>query len=261
MRSPLELREIVGLVRQARSPAAPARPVEVSGLLARELVSALAAGGRPGHVRIGTGEGATVLVRVLGGAPTAEDVAVLRRATRALVPIVAVQTAAFGGRVPYVPADCLVEVPPGRGFPIDEIAAAIARAAAGDAVDLAAALPVLTAPVRRGVVRRTAALAAVVAGTPVGGDAHLPVIATAQTRMLEALRRTGGLDVAGGDPQAVARVVGPEIVLPLGVGLAARTLVRRAPRSGALLRAGVAAGATLALGELAVRLADRLGRS
>ena len=68
------------------------------------------------------------------------DEARLRAANRANVPIVAVTDAPT---VPYVLADDLVRIPPGQGFPVDLIAAAVARRLDDDAVSLAARLPVL----------------------------------------------------------------------------------------------------------------------
>lgn len=258
MAAPFALRELVGLAREARRPAATGRPLHVSGPGAPVLVAALAAGGRPGLVQQGAGEGASVLVRLLAGAPTAADREALRRATRARVPVVAVQTQAWDGRLPYVPAGDVVDAVGASPLPVERIARAIAAAAGDDAVDLAAGLPVLAEPVRAVCIARAAATAAVVAGTPVGGDVHLPVIATAQTRMLGSLRRTRGRDLAGAEPQAVAVAVGPEIGLPVAVGTLARGAVRRLPRRGAAVRAAVAAGVTVGLGILASRFGDRL---
>lgn len=255
---PLDVRSVVGLAREARRPLASDRPIHVSGPRAPELVALLSAGGRPGLVREGAGDGASVFVRMLDGQPTGEDVAVLRRATRSLVPAVAVQTAAWEGTVPYVPATDIVEAPAGASLPVERIARAIAAAAGDDAVALAAGLPLLAGPVRAVCIARAAATAAVVAGTPVGGDAHLPVIATAQTRMLGVLRRTRGVDLSAAETPQLAATVGPEVALPLVSGLAARTLVRRFPRGGAPLRAAVAAGVTVGLGVFATRLAGRL---
>lgn len=256
---PLDVRELVGLVREARRATPADRPVHVSGPGSRALVAALAEGGRSGLVREGTGDGAAVLVRVLAGPPTEEDVSVLRGATRELVPAVVVQTAGWKGPVPYVGASDVVDAP--AGLPVEQIARAIAAAAGDDGVALAAGLPVLASPVRAACIARAAGTAALVAATPVGGDAHLPVLALAQTRMLGALRRTQGIDLAGADGPALARAVGPEIVLPLGAGLVARELVRRLPRGGAPLRAVVAAGVTLGLGVLATRLSAPARRS
>ncbi|MBM3676595.1 MAG: hypothetical protein FJW96_01730 [Actinobacteria bacterium] len=252
MALPLEPRQLVGLVREARRPTPSARPVHVSGVLARELRSALVREGGGAVVREGTGDGASVLVRVLGGAPGDEDVRVLRQATRRLVPAVAVQTAPWSGDVPYVPATEVVPVPPGQGFPVEEIAAAIARVVdEEEGAALASVLPALAEAVRREQVRRATLQAAFSAGT--SGAVQLPVLANRQTRLLGSLRRTAGVRADDASPQELARTIGPELALPLVAGLAARGLVRRLPRRGRLVRATVAAGVTLALGELASR--------
>ena len=67
-----------------------------------------------------TSTGAAALIWV--GA--ADEDAAARCRSRAKIPIVAVTDAET---VPYVLADDLVRVPPGQGFPVDEIAAAVAR--------------------------------------------------------------------------------------------------------------------------------------
>ncbi len=51
--------------------------------------------------------------------------------------------------MPYVLADDLVRIEPGHGFPVDEIAAAVARRLGDDGTALAARLPVLRGAVRR----------------------------------------------------------------------------------------------------------------
>ena len=56
------------------------------------------------------------------------------------MPILAVTDAEF---VPYVLATDLVRVPPGAGFPVEEIATAVARLLGEDSTSLAARLPVL----------------------------------------------------------------------------------------------------------------------
>ena len=99
----------------------------MSGALAAQLEKELARGAAPGAVRSGGRiEDAAVLVRVLAGAPTEEDERELREAKRAKVPVVAVQTGTEAFDVPYVLATDVVMCKPGAGFPVEEIAAAIA---------------------------------------------------------------------------------------------------------------------------------------
>ena len=97
------------------------RPLVVAG--ARELVPLLARELRAG------GDAAAVREDALerrGGARLGRSArrGALRAASRAGVPIVAVTEARA---VPYVLETDLVRVPPGQGFPVEEIAAALAR--------------------------------------------------------------------------------------------------------------------------------------
>ena len=99
-----------------------------SGALASQLAKELARGGDAGRGprRRAESTDAAVLVRVLGGAPTEEDERELRAAKRAGVPVVAVQTGTEGFDLPYVLATDVVTCRPGAGFPVEEIAAALA---------------------------------------------------------------------------------------------------------------------------------------
>src|SRR5437588_11719095 len=112
---------LMGLLKEARVGSGDRRPLAVAG--ARELVPILARqlreGGDASAVVEGAVEDAAVLVWV--GAP---DEGALRAADRAGVPIIAVTE---DRDVPYVLATDIVRVPPGQGFPLDEIAAAVAR--------------------------------------------------------------------------------------------------------------------------------------
>src|SRR5580765_1212446 len=125
-----------------------ARPVPRTGAIvvdgAQALVPVLArelsAGGNAAAVREGLPSNklvqGTVAVLVWVGEP---DEAALREAALAHVPIVAVTDAE---RVPYVLATDVVRVPPGEGFPLDAIAAALARRLGDGGPTFAAELPV-----------------------------------------------------------------------------------------------------------------------
>ena len=68
-----ERRRLTEEVLELRAAAEDTRPLQVSGALASQLEKELARGAAPGAVRSdGRIEDAAVLVRVLGGAPTAE---------------------------------------------------------------------------------------------------------------------------------------------------------------------------------------------
>ena len=193
-------RDVVALARHQRRAHDLRGPLLVTGMLAEQLARELGAGGDPTLVRTsGEPEAAGVFVRVVAGAATAEDERLFRSATRAAVPIVAVQTAepARAARLPYVLAEDVVQVMPGSGFPVDEIADRIAAALGEDGAPLAASLPVL----RDAVVRRRATEAAVGAaalaalGAP--SSPRLPVLALAQARMLSDVAVASGVEQGG----------------------------------------------------------------
>ena len=68
------------------------------------------------------------LVYVIGDSVTEEDERVLKRAHRARVPIVVVAAGRQAPRrIPFVLATDVVRVEPGHGFPVDDVARALAR--------------------------------------------------------------------------------------------------------------------------------------
>jgi hypothetical protein len=249
-------RDVVALARHQRRAHDVSWPLLVTGMLAEQLARELGAGGDPTLVRTsGEPDAAGIFVRVVAGAATAEDERQFRAATRAAVPIVAVQTAEPGRavRLPYVLAEDVVQVMPGSGFPVDEIADRIAAALGGAGAPLAASLPVL----RDAVVRRRATDAAVgaaaLAALGAGSGPRLPVLALAQARMLSDVAVASGAE-QGGDGRDAAQQLALPLAAALGTGLAARELVRRAPFRARVVDAAVAAAATLALGALFRRL-------
>ena len=249
-------RDVLALARHQRRARDVRGPLLVTGLLAEQLARELRAGGEPGLVRTsGEPARAAAVVRVVAGAATAEDERTMREATRALVPVVAVQTAARSVRLPYVLAEDVVECPPGSGFPVDEIADRLAAALRHDGAPLAAALPVLRDAVARRSVTDGALAAASLAAFGAETGPLLPVLALAQARMLSDLSVTSGPDTAGTGPETAARDVGVPLAAAIATGLAGRELVRRLPVRVRSLDALVAAGATLALGTVFRRMA------
>jgi uncharacterized protein (DUF697 family) len=204
-------------------------------------------GADPSAVRLGDPEGADVYVHVLAGGATEDDVKLLRRASRAHVPIVAVVAGAPSGDVaiPYVLATDIV--PAGQSFPLDAIARTIAARLGERGAPLAARVPLIRKAVCEQLVesfaRRNALLAAAV-WVP-GRD--LPVL------MLNELRLVLRLAQAHGEDSGRERL--PELLATLGAGLGlravARDLLDRLPMAGWAVQAAVAYGGTLALGQAA----------
>jgi hypothetical protein len=248
------VREVVGLARHRQRQRDVPGPLLVTGVLAEQLARELRAGGDPALVRTsGEPSGAGALVLVVAGAATPEGERALRDATRALVPVVAVQTKDPAARLPYVLAENVVWCRPGSGFPVEEIADRLAAALGEQGASLAASLPVL----REAVMRRSAVdgalSAASLAALGAGAGSRLPVLALTQARMLS------DFEIAeGGDDGGDGRNAPQDLAVPLGAalatGVAARTLVRRLPVRWRLLDGLVAAGATLALGAVFRRL-------
>ena len=137
-------RELVALARYQRRARDVPGPLLVSGVLAEQLARELRRGGDQELVRTrGEPTEAAALVRVVAGAATAEDERLLRSATRALVPVVVVQTADVSVRLPYVLPEDVVWCSPGSGFPVGEIADRLAAGLGDHGASLAARLPVL----------------------------------------------------------------------------------------------------------------------
>jgi uncharacterized protein (DUF697 family) len=242
---------VFGLVRELRKTAKEIRPLQVSGILAEQLARELRERGDGSFVRVGGDPaGASVLVIVLAGAPGPEDERLLRAADRARTPIVAVQT----GRdpeldIPYVLATDVVPCRPGAGFPIGEIAAAVAARLGEAGTGLAAKLPVLREPVCRGLIAAFARRNGILAAAIFVPGADFPVLTTNQLRLV--LR----IAAAHGEEIDVQRA--PEIGATIANGLAFRTLAHQAvgliPFAGWALQGAFAYTGTRAIGEAAMR--------
>ena len=236
-------------MREAQGAAGSTAPLVVTGVLAGELARALGGGDELGAaVRVGgDGSGAAALIVVLGGGPTADDERVLREAARASVPVVVVQTDPRADvALAYVPAQAVVVCRAGQGFPVDEIAAALAGRLGHDAVQLAARVPALRAFVVHELVRQASLQAAVVGALPWRKGADFPALALIQARLV--------LDLAAAHGRPIDRERAPELAAVAGTGLGVRALVRRLPRRPPLIGGVTGYLATRALGEAAVKV-------
>jgi uncharacterized protein (DUF697 family) len=230
-------------VRELRRGAGDPRPVGVAG--ARELVPLLARelrqGGDASAVVEGRVEGVAALVWV--GAP---DETELRAASRAGVPIVAVTDAET---VPYVLATDLVRVPPGHGFPVAEIAEALARRLGENGTGLAARLPVLRRPVCDALISSFSRRNGLVGAAVFVPGVDMPVLTLNQIRLVLRIAMAYGEEI---DNRRAAELVG---VVGAGFGLraVARELLDLVPVAGWALKGGIAYTGTRAIGEAAVR--------
>ena len=164
----------------------------------------------------------------------------LRTASLARIPIVGVTE---GARLPYVLDTNLVEVSPGRGLPIDEIAAALAGVLGASGPGLAAHLPVLHGPVVAELTRVAARRNALIGAAVWLPGVDLPVLTVNQLRLVF------GIAIAGG--RALDAGVLPELLGVAGAAYGFRQLARlldRLPVPSPLVRGGVAFAGTLAVG-------------
>jgi rod shape determining protein RodA len=239
-----------GLVKEMRIAAEDTRPLVISGPLAAQLEKELSRGAAPGAVRVdGRPEDAAVLVRVLAGAPTAEDEKVLRAADRANVPVIAVQTGTEIFDIPYVLATEVVMCSPGSGFPVEEIAQTVAARMGESGTGLAARLPVVREPLSEVLIEkfsRQNAIAAVAIFIP---GADFPVLTLNQIRLVLRLGSAHGVEV---DQERWPEVLAT-IAAGLGFRTVARTLVGAIPLAGWLVKGTVAYAGTRAVGEAAHR--------
>jgi uncharacterized protein (DUF697 family) len=243
----LGIRDVAGVVRDARHGADATAPLVLTGILTAELARALGGASPSTAVRIGGDpEGALALVVVLGGAPTPDDESRMRVAARAGVPVVAVQTdPRSSASLPYVPQSAVVVCPPGQGFPVSEIATVLSRQLGSDAVSLAVHVPALRDGVVAELVRRASLRAAAVGLLPWRKGADFPALVLIQARL--------ALDVAAAYGRPIDRERAPELVAVAGTGLGARSLARRLPARLPLVGAVSGYLVTRAVGEAAIR--------
>ena len=252
---PLAPAEILGLVRELRSSAKEDKPLAVGGAgeLAGALRRELTRGGVASAVRdeLALADSA-VLVYVLTGSPDDADLELFKRAQRARVPIVAVLVgpqAATQPDPPYVLAENVVRVPAGSGFPLDEIARAIARMLGEHATPLAARLPVLRDAVVDRLIAQFSRQNGVIGVAVFVPGADFPILTANQLRMLMRIADAYGFEL---DKERIPEVVG---VIGTGYGFraAARSLLGIVPIAGWAVKGGIAYGGTRTLGEAARR--------
>ena len=234
---------VLSVVRELRRGGGDPRPLSVAG--ARELAPLLARELRDGGEAFAVVEQAleNVAVVVWVGEP---DEAELRRADRAGVPIVAVTDA---DTVPYVLATDLVRVPPGQGFPVDAIAAAVARRLGEDGTSLAARLPVLREAVCDQLIASFAKRNGLVGAAVFVPGVDMPLLTLNQIRLVLRIALAYGEDVDNRRALELLGVVGAGF----GFRAVARELLDLVPVAGWALKGAIAYAGTRAVGEAAVR--------
>jgi uncharacterized protein (DUF697 family) len=215
---------------------------ELAPLLRQQLLRGRA---DAGAVRLGDPEGADVYVHVLSAEPGDEDVAVLRRAQRAGVPVIAL--AVGGSTIPYVLATDVVRVASGQALPLEAVTRAIAIRLGEDGAPLAAQVPLLRAPVCEQLVSSFARKNGLLAAAIWIPGADLPLLALNQLRLVLRLAQAHGVDSS--------RELVPELTATFGAAFGLRALARElldlVPGAGWALKAAVAYAGTRALGETA----------
>jgi len=241
---------IWGLVRELKTAAEETRPLMVSGPLAEQLVKELSRGAAPGAVRAGGRvEDVGCLVRLLAGAPTEEDEQELKAAKLAKVPVVGVQTGTEDFEIPYVLATDVVKCRPGHGFPIEEIAAAVAARLDEAGTGLAARVPVLREPLCQQLVGSFSRKNGILAVAIFVPGADFPVLTLNQIRLVLRLAAAHGVEV---DQKRLPEVLAT-VAAGFGFRAVARQLLGAVPIAGWAVKGGVAYGGTRALGEAAQR--------
>ena len=240
---------VLSVARELRRGAGDRRPLAVAG--AHELVPLLArelrAGGDASAVVEQRVEGAAALVWL--GAPDEEQ---LRAATRAGTPIVAVSDAP---QLPYVLATDIVRVPPGQGFPLDEIAAAVARKLGEDGTSLAARLPILRRPLCDAMIASFAKRNGMVSAAIFVPGVDMPVLTLNQIRLVLRIAMAYGQQIDRNRAMELLGVVGAGF----GFRAAARELLDFVPVAGWAVKGAIAYAGTKAVGEGAVRYFEARG--
>lgn len=241
---------VYGVFKELRETASHTGPLCVTGPLAPQLAKELGRDGSPGAVREGFVDDAAALVHVLAAAWSEEDERLLKRARRKRVPVVAVLAGPeLDARVPYVLATDVIRVPAGHGFPVEEIARALARRLGEEGTSVAVRLPLLRTPVCEHLIASFSRKNAFLAAAIFIPGADMPVLTLNQLRLILRIASAHGVEV--GQERL------PEVLAVVGGGFAFRAVAQQAlnfvPVAGWAIQAGIAYGATKAIGEAAVR--------
>jgi uncharacterized protein (DUF697 family) len=263
MKLPLAPAAVFDVVRELRSSTTKAKPIVLGG--ARSLVDALRRellrDGDPSAIReasLGALDGAAALVYVLAGEPTEEDERALRSADMANVPIVVLGPDPTTP-LPYVLATDILPLPPGEGFPLEDLGRLLGAKADDTAPALAAKLPALRRGIAESLVAKVSRQNGLIGAAVFIPGVDFPVLTLNQLRLVMKLATAYGQQL---DAQRL-----PEVLGVVGTGLGLRAIARGAlgvvPVGGWAVKGGVAYTGTRALGEAAIRYfeaRENLGR-
>ena len=216
MKLPLRTGAVLGLLKEVRSTSD--KPMLVGGTLADQLARELSAGGDASAVRVGDEpRDVEVFVYVIGDSVTNDDERVLKRAHRARVPTIVVAAGRKAPRrIPFVLATDVVRAEPGHGFPVDEIARAIARKIGEEATSLARRLPVLRPAVSAQLIASFSRKNGLIGAAVFVPGVDLPVLTLHQLRMVLRILSTHGLELDGQRAPELLATVGAGLRLPRG---------------------------------------------
>jgi len=172
------------------------------------------------------------------------DEASLREASRARVPIVGVTE---GEALPYVLDTNLVRLGAGRGFPVDEIARAVARVLGVEGTGLAARLPALREAVVDELIRLAARKNALIGAAVFLPGVDMPVLTLNELRLVLRIALVYGNEIDADRVPELLGVVGAAF----GFRAVARELLDLIPAAGWIAKGAIAYGGTKAVGEAA----------
>jgi uncharacterized protein (DUF697 family) len=234
---------VLSVARELRRGGGDPRPLGIAG--ARELVPLLARDLRAGGDELAVAENRTegVAALVWVGSPDEEA---LRSASRAGIPIVAVSEE---DAIPYVFASAIVHVPRGHGFPVPEIARALAHGLGENGTSLAARLPALRGAVCDELIATFSKRNAIISAAVFVPGVDLPVLTLNQIRLVLRIALAYGEQI---DNRRAVELIG---VVGAGFGFraVARELLDLVPVAGWAVKGAIAYSGTKAIGEAAVR--------
>ena len=254
MKTPLKVGVVLRLLKEVRE--TKDEPLMVGGTLADQLARELAAGGDASAVLVGTEpRGVEAFVYVIGDTVTEEDERILKGARRAKVPILIVAAGRNAPpRIPFVLATDVVRVEPGHGFPVEDVARAIANKLGEEATSLARRLPVLRPAVSAWLIENFSRKNGLIGAAVFVKGVDFPVLTLNQLRMVLRVFAAHGLELQNETNRL------PELAATLGAGVGFRTIARQLvtaiPQLGWAVKGGVAYAGTRAIGEATLRYSE-----